>query len=118
LSGPACSAPTESPPNLCSQYKNRVHHYTHQTSSDCPGTFCGGFGAIRRDVFLALKGFDCRQMHLEDIELGYRLSAAGHRVHQLRALQMTHLKRYTFASLLRPPYRTAPPWPLSPSLSC
>ena len=87
--------------NIFSQYKNLIHHYTHQTSSDYPGTFCSGFGAIRKNVFRQLGGFDGYRRRLEDIELGYRLYLAGYRVRLVKEMQVTHLKRYTLLSLVK-----------------
>nr|MBC7245080.1 glycosyltransferase family 2 protein [Chloroflexota bacterium] len=47
-------------PNFLSQYKNLLHHYVHQTAQEEASTFWAGCGAIRRDVFLAMGGFDER----------------------------------------------------------
>jgi len=53
-------------------------------------------------VFQAVGGFDGRYKgcSIEDIELGYRLKAAGHSIALDKALQCTHLKRWTVASML------------------
>lgn len=99
------------PTNFASVYKNLLHHYTHQISSPDAATFCSGYGAIRREVFLALGGFDPAQRALEDIEFGYRLHSAGYRVRLVKDLQFTHLKTYTLASLVRSDVRDrAIPW--------
>ena len=84
-----------------SRYKNLVHHAAHQTSNPEAVTFCGGFGAVRRDVFFQLGGFDPRWRYLEDIEFGHRLHLGGHRIQLCKELQMTHCKRYTLQSLVR-----------------
>lgn len=88
-------------PGLASRYKNLLHHYVHQHGRREAGTFWTGCGAIRRDVFLALGGFDegCRMM--EDIELGGRLRRAGQRVWLCPEIQVTHLKQWTLPGLLR-----------------
>jgi glycosyltransferase involved in cell wall biosynthesis len=83
-----------------SQYKNLVHHFTHQTSATEAATFCGGFGAIKRHVFLDFSGFDEGYRSLEDIELGYRLHQAGHRIFLNKAIQVTHLKEYSLHGLI------------------
>jgi GT2 family glycosyltransferase len=89
------------PDNFISRYKNLLHHYTHQISSPEASTFCGGFGAVRRDVFEAMRGFDEAHRALEDVEFGYRMHFAGHRIRLDRDLHFTHLKRYTLWSLMR-----------------
>jgi glycosyltransferase involved in cell wall biosynthesis len=88
-------------PGFFSDYKNLLHHYTHQHSRCEAATFCGGFGAIRRDVFLALGGFDPRWRFLEDVELGYRLHRAGGRIWLSKELEFQHAKRYTLSRLIR-----------------
>lgn len=99
------------PSNFCSQYKNLVHHYTHQTSCPEAATFCGGFGAIKREVFLHFGGFDERYRSLEDIELGYRLHQAGHKIYLNREIQVTHGKRYSLIQLIQSDlFRRAIPW--------
>jgi glycosyltransferase involved in cell wall biosynthesis len=89
--------------NFLSQYKNLFHHYVHQTAREEASTFFGACGAIRCDVFLALGGYDkCyREPAIEDIELGYRLKQAGHRIRLCKALQVKHLKRWDVVSLLK-----------------
>jgi glycosyltransferase involved in cell wall biosynthesis len=99
------------PANFFSRYKNLVHHYTHQTAREDAATFCGGFGAIRRDVFLVVGGFDESYRALEDIELGYRLYLAGRRIWLNKALLLTHCKTYSFTGLVRSDlFGRAVPW--------
>lgn len=100
-------------PNFLSQYKNLFHHYVHQTARAEASTFWGGCGAIRRDAFLAVGGFDesYRRPSIEDIELGHRLKRAGYRIRLNKALQVKHLKRWTVASLLQSDFWCrAVPW--------
>ena len=82
--------------NFLSQYKNLFHHHVHQTGREEASTFWAACGAIRRGVFLALGGFDerYREPSIEDIELGYRLTQAGHRVRLRKTLQVKHLKHW------------------------
>lgn len=86
-----------------SQYKNLQHHYVHQNSSTEAETFWSGCGLIRRDVFLEAGGFDesFSQPSIEDIELGYRLRAAGRRIVLDKRAQVKHHKRWTFWSLIK-----------------
>jgi len=86
-----------------SQYRNLLHHFVHQTGNPHASTFWAGCGAIRRTVFLALGGFDEKRFpraSIEDIELGYRLRDAGYRIFLDKALQGTHLKRWTLRSMM------------------
>jgi len=89
--------------NFLSQYKNLFHHYTHQTAREEASTFWGASGAIRREIFFAVGGFDERYWvpSIEDIELGYRLTHAGYRIRVDKGLQVKHLKRWGAASLLK-----------------
>lgn len=90
--------------NFLSQYKNLQHHFVHQTSNREASTFWAGLGAVRRDVFANVGGFDCERFSIpsiEDIDLGVRLRAAGHRILLDREIQAKHLKKWTIGSLLR-----------------
>jgi glycosyltransferase involved in cell wall biosynthesis len=99
------------PDNFVSRYKNLLHHYTHQTSDPDAVTFCGGFGAIKREVFSCVNGFDPRYRFLEDMELGHRLHQRGYRIRLMKSLHFTHCKRYTFFSLVRSDFwGRAIPW--------
>jgi len=100
-------------PNFLSQYRNLLHHYVHQNGREKASTFWGACGAIRRDVFLTMGGFDGRYIKpsIEDIELGYRLKKAGHTIRLCKSLQVKHWKRWTVASMLRADFfQRALPW--------
>lgn len=88
--------------NFLSQYKNLLHHFVHQSGREEASTFWAGCGAIRRQVFLEMGGFDesFGRPSIEDIELGYRLRRTGHRIRLCKSLQGTHWKRWTARSLL------------------
>jgi GT2 family glycosyltransferase len=88
-------------PGFWSRFKNLLHHFTHQLGSEEAATFWTGCGAVRRAVFRAVGGFDPAQQWLEDVELGYRLRAAGYRIRLDRELRVTHLKRWSLRSLLK-----------------
>ena len=99
--------------NFFSRYKNLFHHFTHQTANNQASTFWGACGAIRRQIFLASGGFDerYRQPSIEDIELGYRLRASGHPIKLVKSLQVKHLKRWGWLSLLKSDFfDRALPW--------
>ncbi|WOD39255.1 glycosyltransferase [Nodosilinea sp. E11] len=99
--------------NFLSQYKNLFHHYTHQTAQEEASTFWGACGAIRRDVFWTVGGFDenYKKPSIEDIELGYRLKQQGYHIRLCKTLQVKHLKRWQPLSLLRAEFfYRALPW--------
>ncbi len=89
--------------NWVSLYKNLQHHFVHHQSQREASSFWTGAGAIRRDIFLGLRGFasSYSRPSIEDIELGVRLKASGYRIHLCREVQVTHLKRWNMYSLLR-----------------
>lgn len=91
-------------PNFLSQYKNLFHRYVHQSSDGMISTFWSGCGAMRRDLFNQYGGFDEQQYQrpaIEDIELGTRLSAAGHRIVLDSRIQGKHLKQWRLGNLLK-----------------
>lgn len=91
-------------PGIVSQFRNLLHHYVHQTSGGTASTFWGGIGAIRRDAFERLGGFDEKRFtvpSIEDIELGMRLAAAGALIVLDPRIQGTHLKRWSLPQMVR-----------------
>ncbi len=106
---------------LVSQYRNLLHHFVHQQGQFDNGiraahTYWTGCGVIRRDIFLEFGGFDPRlypRPAIEDIELGYRLARAGHRIVLARDVLATHFKRWTLAEMVRTDIlRRGVPWML------
>lgn len=87
--------------NLLSQYKNLLHHYVHQMANEEASTFWGACGAIRREAFMHVGGFDesYKIPCVEDIALGYQLTKLGYRIVLKKDLQVKHLKRWSAASL-------------------
>jgi cellulose synthase/poly-beta-1,6-N-acetylglucosamine synthase-like glycosyltransferase len=90
-------------PRFVSQYRNLLHHYVHQTGRTEAATFWSGCGAVRRTAFQAVGGFDewYTRPSMEDIELGYRLRAAGHRIVLDPGIQVKHLKGWGLVELVR-----------------
>jgi GT2 family glycosyltransferase len=100
-------------PNFLSQYRNLLHHYVHQQGNEDASTFWGACGAIRRSVFLSIGGFDERYVRpsVEDIELGYRLKKAGHRIQLCKWLKVKHLKRWDAITMVKADFfQRALPW--------
>ena len=108
-------------PGVVSQYRNLLHHFVHQNGPFREDmrpahTFWTGCGLIRRELFLAFGGFDPRlypRPAIEDIELGYRLTRAGHRIVLARDVLATHMKRWTLFEMVRTDiFRRGVPWML------
>jgi GT2 family glycosyltransferase len=100
-------------PGLVSRYKNLLHHYIHQHGLTEASTFWAGCGAVRLNVFMAIGGFDESYLSaaIEDIELGARLRRGGYRIRLCPDIQVTHLKHWTFVSLLSADiFHRAVPW--------
>ncbi len=104
-----------------SPFRNLLHHYVHQTGAFVDDlrparTFWTGCGFIRRDTFLTVGGFDplrYRRPAIEDIELGYRIARAGHKLVLARDVQAMHLKRWTLRDMIRTDiFRRGVPWML------
>ena len=99
--------------NLISQYKNLLHHHTHQIGNHEASTFWSGCGAVRRERFLESGGYceDYQRPCMEDIELGTRLRKSGARILLNPKIQATHAKRWTLTSLVKTDFfDRALPW--------
>jgi len=69
--------------DFLSQYRNLLHHYVHQNSNPDAATFWAGCGAVRKNIFLELNGYDYKRFaepSIEDIELGYRMREKGYKI--------------------------------------
>ncbi len=89
---------------MMSQYRNLLHHYTHQQNGGDVASFWAGAGAIRRNVFLDAGMYDewhFARPQIEDIELGQRICRMGQRLVLQPDIQVTHLKHWTFGSVVR-----------------
>jgi GT2 family glycosyltransferase len=99
---------------VVSDFRNLLHHHVHQDGAGAATTFWAGLGAIRRDVFLALGGFDEERFpkpSVEDIELGMRVHAQGGRILLDPAIQGKHLKAWTLVNMAKTDLlRRGVPW--------
>lgn len=98
-----CYDDSPAEPGLVTEYRNLLHSYTHRRGQRQAATFWAGCGAIRRATFQAAGGFreTFAKPSIEDIELGYRLTDAGAQIVLDPAIQVKHLKRWTFRSMVR-----------------
>jgi glycosyltransferase involved in cell wall biosynthesis len=90
--------------DFCSQYKNLMHSYVHQKSNVRATTFWAGCGAVRKEIFIRVGGFDFRRYRkpsIEDIEFGYRLVRSGHHIQLNKQLQVKHLKKWTLRNMVQ-----------------
>lgn len=86
------------------RFKNSFHAYTHWIANPEATTFWAGCGVVRKTAFDAVGGFDAARYprpSIEDIELGYRLRAAGYRIRLSPDVRVKHLKEWTFAGMIR-----------------
>jgi GT2 family glycosyltransferase len=101
-------------PQLVSQYRNLLHHFVHSQSAGEAETFWGGCGAIRREVFMEAGRYDewsYPRPQIEDVELGHRVRALGHRILLRPEIQCTHLKRWTLRGFVAGDFRDrGVPW--------
>lgn len=99
--------------SFLSQYRNLLHHYVHQTADSNAQTFWGACGAVRREVFFAVDGFDqaIDIPAMEDVELGYRMVRAGHQIRLDKHIQIKHLKHWGVLNMIRTDvFQRAIPW--------
>jgi glycosyltransferase involved in cell wall biosynthesis len=87
--------------SLLSDFRNLLHHYVHAEGAGVASTFWTGLGAIRREPFLSLGGFDESVAWIRDIELGTRLRRAGGVIVLDPSIQGAHLKRWTLSSMVQ-----------------
>jgi len=89
--------------SFISQYRNLFHHWVHQTGADEASTFWTGCGAIRRNVFIEMGGFnqDYQRPSIEDIELGIRLRRSGYRIRLLKNMHGKHMKQWKLWNMIR-----------------
>jgi Glycosyltransferase like family 2 len=90
-------------PALTSRYRNLLHHHVHVGSAGEAETFWAGLGAVRREAFEAIGGFDAERFpgaSVEDVDLGMRLRRHGARIALDPAIRGRHLKRWTPLSMV------------------
>jgi glycosyltransferase involved in cell wall biosynthesis len=89
--------------DFVSLYKNLMHSYVHHNSRREACTFWSGCGAIRKSTFQEFSGFDesYERPAIEDIELGYRLTAAHKKMLLDTSILVKHMKRWSFFGLVK-----------------
>lgn len=99
-----------------SLYANLRHHFVHQHGNPDATTFWSGIGLMRRDIFLEFGGFDWERFphpSIEDVELGMRIVAAGHRIRLVTSALGKHCKDWSLWRVWHTDVvRRARPWSL------
>ncbi|MEE4200325.1 glycosyltransferase family 2 protein [Erythrobacter sp.] len=85
--------------HLVNRFRNLFHRHVHVQSAGDAVTFWTGCGAVRRDAFEIVGGFDSEQRMMEDVRFGLKLHSNGHRIRLDPDLQATHLKRWKLTSM-------------------
>jgi hypothetical protein len=88
---------------LISDFRNLLHHHVHHESRGAASTFWAGLGAVRRDAFVSIGGFDDQRFpkpSVEDIELGMRLARRGDSIVLDPSIQGKHLKAWTLGTMV------------------
>ena len=94
-----------------SQYRNLLHHFTHQNETSEAETFWTGLGAVRRSAFDQVGGFRREYGPIEDVAFGLELVDSGFRIALDPRLLGTHLKRWTLYSMIKTDiFDRAVPW--------
>jgi GT2 family glycosyltransferase len=97
--------------SVISDFRNLLHHHVHRQSAGLATTFWTGLGAVRRDAFLRVGGFDETLAWIRDIELGMRLRHEGGVIVLDPSIQGKHLKRWTLTSMIVTDlFRRGVPW--------
>jgi hypothetical protein len=98
-------------PGIVSQYRNLLHHLTHQRGNADAETFWTGLGAIKRKALKMVGGFSSEFNPISDVALGRALKAHGFPILLDRDLLGTHLKAWTLRSMVATDiFRRAVPW--------
>lgn len=96
-----------------SEFRNLLHCFVHHESAGPAQTFWTGCGAVRREWFERVGGFSqrYREPSIEDVEFGYRVTAAGGRIWLDPSAQVQHMKRWTLESMVMTDlWKRAVPW--------
>ena len=98
---------------LVSRFRNLLHSFVHHRANPKACTFWAGCGAVRKDRFQELGGFneDFNRPAIEDVEFGLRLHEIGGSIEIDPKIQVTHRKSWTLGSMVWTDFTSrAIPW--------
>lgn len=98
-----------------SDFKNlSIYYYQYNSLSSQICWFWGACGAIKKNVFINVGGFDesFKSATVEDMELGYRLTKGSYRISVVKEAQVTHKHRYNLISILINDFKKSRDWSL------
>jgi glycosyltransferase involved in cell wall biosynthesis len=95
-----------------SLYHNYYAHRSQNETSNFTFMFHSSCGAIRRDIFMKIGGFNekMKKPTVEDVEFGYRLGENGYKVYLDKSIQVTHFTNYTFSKLIKSYFYKSRDW--------
>lgn len=96
-----CYAPAQTGESSLSRFRNLLHRYfhLHHKTRQVQSFWCG-LGAVRARAFREAGGFCPTVRGIEDVEFGMRLCRAGHKIEVDSRFQGTHLKNWTWKSMI------------------
>lgn len=102
-------------PGAVSGFRNILHHQVHHEGAGQARTFWTGIGAVRRQAFIEVGGFDQERYTgasgMEDIDFGGRIWDAGGRIVLDPKIQGMHLKAWTLPGMIRTDFQArGVPW--------
>lgn len=91
--------------NLASIHFNRRIYFNFLKLPEYINIVHGTVAAIKKDVFLKIKGFNEEIKGVEDTEIGYRLVGLGYKIYYSKDISVTHRKKIGLLALLRNDFR-------------
>jgi len=87
--------------NLASIHFNRRIYFNFLKLPDYINIIHGTVAAIKKDVFLKIKGFNEGITGVEDTEIGYRLVGLGYKIYYSKDISVTHHKKINLFALFK-----------------
>jgi len=107
-------APCDPGLGVWSRAKDLAVRLNHARSGERIRWFWTAVGAVRSSAFEAAGGFDeasfARGATVEDMDLGFRLSALGHTIAQVPEARARHLHRFDLAGLISNDFKKSRAW--------